>query len=345
MTADADREQKRRRVLAILERRGADAVVLTSATTLNWYLGGARTHVSLAADPVLAVRVAPDGDEVWLTSNEAPRLLAEELPPDVVIRGRRWYEALPALDGWSEADLERELWAARWPLLPSETATFRALGADAAAAITAVLMTAEPAWTERRVAADVTRGLVACGADALVVLVGGASRSTLPHPLPTSARIGDRALVVVCARRHGLIANLSRLVAFGPRPDAERSRQDAILYVEQQALDATTPGARLADVLATIDNAYQTAGFGADHWQGHHQGGVAGYAGRDPRASPGTDHQISVGQAFAWNPWVPGAKVEDTLLLGDSGLEPLTVDPAWPVVEVGGRLRPDVLLR
>lgn len=345
VSGPTDRDVKRRRVLAILERRGADAVLLTSATTLSWYLDGARTHVSLAADPVVVVRVDRAGDEVWLTSNESARLVAEELPAGLTVHERAWYEPRPPLTGWPESALERELWEARSPLLPGETHRFRRLGVDAAEAVTAALTAAEPGWTEQRLAARITGGLVERGADPLVVLVGGATRPGLPHPLPTAAPIGGRALVVVCARRHGLIADLSRWVAFGAPTAEERARQDRILSVEQVALDATRPGTRLADVLAAIGEAYETAGFGARHWQGHHQGGLAGYAGRDPRAGPDTDHLIRAGQAFAWNPWAPGAKVEDTVLVADGAIEVLTVDPAWPTVTVNGRLRPDVLVR
>ena len=68
-------------------------------------------------------------------------------------------------------------------MLPDETARFRHLGRDAAEVVTAVLSAAEPSWTERQVAAEVSRGLVERGADPLVILVGGASRSAWPHPL------------------------------------------------------------------------------------------------------------------------------------------------------------------
>jgi hypothetical protein len=47
--------------------------------------------------------------------------------------------------------------------------------------------------------------------------------------------------------------------------------------------------------------------------------------------------------ALAWNPSLPGAKVEDTFLLAKQGLENLTLDPAWPMTSVDGRPRPMVL--
>lgn len=336
----ADHAEKRRRLLAVLDGSGADALALTSATALAWYLDGARSHVSLAAEPVLAVRVDREGDEVLFTSNETARLVAEELPAWLAVRERPWYAPPPDLDALPEAAVADALLAARSPLLPVETARFARLGVEAAAALTDVLGAAEPTWTERRLAAEVARAVVDRGADPLVVLVGGEARAALPHPLPTDGPLGRRVLVVLCARRHGLVVNLSRALAFGYLSEAERDVQDRVLAVEQAALDALVPGTTLAEVLAVIARSYAGHGFGEDHWRGHHQGGVAGYSGRDPRATPGSGFRVGPGQAFAWNPWVPGGKVEDTVLLTPAGTEVLSVDPRWPVARVGGRSRP-----
>jgi hypothetical protein len=344
----SDRAVKRARVMAILDELGADAVVLSSAASVSWYLDGGRTGVSLAADPIVAVRVGRDGDDVLVTSNEADRLRGEELPHGVTLRERAWHES-PDAGGLTEASVADRLRAARSPLLPGETARFRALGADAARVVTDALLEARPDWSERRLAAELAAGLVAIGADPLVLLVGGATRTAFPHPLPTDARLGRRALAVVCARRDGLIANLSRWVAFGAETDRERDDGRRILAVEAAAFAAATPGRTLGGVLEAIAEAYPAAGLPADQWTRHHQGGMAGYAGRDPRAVPGAEDVVRLEQAFAWNPWVPGAKVEDTVLLTGTQEEPrievLTVDPRWPVVEVDGRSRPVTLVR
>lgn len=45
----------------------------------------------------------------------------------------------------------------------------------------------------------------------------------------------------------------------------------------------------------------------------------------------------------AWNPSGDGCKVEDTALVAAAGPELLVHDPDWPLVEVGGRFRPDLL--
>ena len=54
------------------------------------------------------------------------------------------------------------------------------------------------------------------------------------------------------------------------------------------------------------------------------QGGLTGYASREIIATPQTDQQIRVGQAFAWNPSISGAEVKETFVLTESGPEMLT---------------------
>ncbi len=155
-------------------------------------------------------------------------------------------------------------------------------------------------------------------------------------------------MVVLCARRHGMIANLTRWVRVGPASKEERAAELGILQVEAEYFAATRPGATLGEVLERGSVAYAHQGFSADEWQNHHQGGAAGYAGRDPRAVPAAADRVHDGQVFAWNPSARTAsglsqKVEDTVLLAGGAIRPLTVDPAWPTVSVQGLERPVVL--
>ncbi|WP_307807357.1 M24 family metallopeptidase [Naasia sp. SYSU D00948] len=333
---------KRARVLEILDRHKADSVLLTTAAAVNWYLDGARTHVSLAAPPIVAVRVGRHGDVVHLTGNERDRMLREELPEDVEVRARDWWLPAPA-DGIAEAAIAAELRAARSALLPTESARFAALGRRAAEALTDALEGATPDMTEAALAARVT-GLVASrGMDSLVVLVGGESRSEHRHPLPTPSPIGRRAMVVLCARRWGLIANLTRWIRFGPATAEEEDSEARILEVEADAFAVTRAGAAVSDALAEIAAAYPRHGFPPVEWTRHHQGGPAGYDGRDPRAVPGLPDVFAPRAHVTWNPSAAGAKVEDTVVIEGGIVTPLTVDPRWPTTPVRGVARPSVL--
>ncbi|WP_460798980.1 M24 family metallopeptidase [Microbacterium sp. GXF0217] len=328
--------------------------MLTSHEAVSWYLDGVRTHVSLAGPPVLAVRVEDAGDTLFVAANEADRLIAEELlpvdsdrivrvpwqtPPSEAalqgaLRGPSSLNSSPT--GIPESVVAADLRAARASLLPAERDRYRDLGRDTAEVLTDVLADAAPDQTEQAVAAAVATGLVARGIDPLVILVSGTQRLAFRHPLPTSAPLGERAMIVACGRRHGLIANITRWVG----ADAADER---ILAVERAFLDASVPGRPLDEVFAAGTAAYAANGFDPDEWQRHHQGGPTGYAGRDPRATTATTDALAEWQAFAWNPTAQGVKVEDTLLRTPDGWEVLTLDERWPTIAVDGLDRPVAL--
>lgn len=336
-----DRIEKRERVARVLAMQEGP-LVLASHETLAWYLEGVRTHVSLAGPPVLAVRVERAGDTIFVADNEADRLIAEELLPEDaerVVRVPWWIppaEAAAETPAAPESTMAGALRAARAAMLPAERERYRSLGRETAAVLTDVLALVDPDESERSVAGALAREMAARGIDPLVTLVSGADRLAYRHPLPTDGRLGSRAMVVVCGRRHGLIANATRWVGEGV-DDA------AILRVERAFLDASAPGTRLDEAFAAGTAAYASAGFSADEWRRHHQGGPTGYAGRDPRATPATTDLLVADQAFAWNPTAPGRKVEDTMLWRVDGWEVLTVDERWPTVHVDGLRRPVTL--
>jgi Xaa-Pro aminopeptidase len=126
-------------------------------------------------------------------------------------------------------------------------------------------------------------------------------------------------MLVVCAERGGLYVSLTRIVDF-EEPDREVARRqeacEEILYRMRE--EATRPGRTLADALEDCKRFYAEVGF-PDEWRLHHQGGMTGYAAREVIASPETEQEIQVGQAFAWNPSITGAKAEETFILTGDG--------------------------
>jgi hypothetical protein len=348
----ADRAIKRRRVLDILDAAGRDSLLLTSNTALTWYLDGSRVHISLAGDPIAAMLVDRGGDHLVTFNNEAGRIAAEELPAQVNLHTVPWHgnlhQAAAAVGSntrppLAEADVATELRAARQQLLPAESARYSLLSAELAAIMTDVLSAARPDTTEFGLVSALAARVVAAGAEPLVLLCNGSSRSAFRHPLATHSPLGRRAMAVVCARRDGLVANITRWVRFDAGTPEERDAEARIAAVEADIFDATVPGARLDRIFAEIQAAYVRHGFGADQWEQHHQGGPAGYAGRDPRVTQAATDVVVLDQAFTWNPSGPGVKIEDTVQLTDSGLRILTVDPRWPVTTVNGLHRPVTL--
>jgi antitoxin VapB len=197
--------------------------------------------------------------------------------------------------------------------------------------------------TEFAAAARMAEAIIETGSDPVVLLVAGAARLPVHrHALPTQAALGSRAMLVACARRHGLIANLTRFVAFAPLGPRDADRYERLLRVDVAYNRATRPGVRVGDACRAGVEAFAEHGFDPNEWHLHHQGGPTGYEGRDYLANVASSAAIEESQAFAWNPSVPSLKSEDTILAGG---EVLTVDPAWPAVEVDRMTRPLVLER
>ena len=175
-----------------------------------------------------------------------------------------------------------------------------------------------------------------------LVFIGVAGESRVRnfrHPLPTDQIIGNRLVASICARRKGMIASVTRIVSFEENVDSYAN----ILKVESALLNATVVGAKFSDPVVAAAKAYGENGFDELEWQKHHQGGPTGFAPRDWPANQQSQQLILENQPIAWNPTGNGWKAEDTILATSAGIEILSTDPNWPELEVGGRMRPDVL--
>ena len=153
-------------------------------------------------------------------------------------------------------------------------------------------------------------------------------------------------MVVICARRQGLIASLTRIICAGAIPDELRRRTDACARVNARLYAATRPGANGSELYRTAAEAYAEVGFpGEEHL--HHQGGAAGYRTRDWVAHPASAERVEEFQAFAWNPSITGTKTEETCVAALDAVEILTTTTGWPQIPINieGReyLSPDVL--
>jgi Xaa-Pro aminopeptidase len=343
-------------------RDGAGALRLRGLDWTSWITCGGSMAVLLAAETGIAeVVVTPDRAVVVTDDIERARLEAEEIPGGLEVVASRWWER-GAADAFvnevrggapvvsdrprtGELPLPGEAVALRRTLAPEELDRYRALGRAAAEAVTDALLAAEPGWTGFRLAGASAEALWSRGIHPALALVAGEERLPVHrHPTPSAEKLGGRAMLVVCARRHGLYANLTRFVYFRPpTADEERLTED-VARIEIAALDASRPGVTLGEVFDALAGAYAGAGHrGAE--ERHHQGGPCGYLSRDAIAVPGSTIPLAPGGAVAWNPSLPGAKIEDTMVLGPDGLENLTADPRWPTTDVGGRARPIPLVR
>ncbi|MFQ6171568.1 M24 family metallopeptidase [Oryzobacter sp. R7] len=352
----------------VAARLDLDSLVVREPANLTWLLG-ARVNVpqtleTACLDVVVHVARTDRAPSLVVVTNaiEAPRLRHQELSGlddacEVEWHVVPWWEGresrLPTGDRVgsdralpSVTSVTHELAQARRRLTTDQRALLAEVCRDGAAAATAAALAVSPSSTGYAAAGVLARELLERELDPVVLLVGGAPHlEAHRHPLPVAEPLGGRALLVACARRRGLIASISRVVSFTPPGAEERDAYERLLRVEQSFLDHSVVGARLGDVVASGCSAYETHGFAADEWHRHHQGGLSGFVPREFPASPGSDDILEEGAVVAWNPSAAGWKVEDTCLVLPDGPQPLVDDGTWPTLTVGGRRRPDVLVR
>jgi antitoxin VapB len=192
-----------------------------------------------------------------------------------------------------------------------------------------------PGQAEQEIAACLGDETQRRGAQPIVNLIAVDERVVkYRHPLPTDKTLERYALLVLCGRWRGLVCSISRLVHFGPLPDALRRKAEAVAAVDAAYHAATRPGATLGEIIQRGQRVYAETGF-AEEWRFHHQGGAAGYEPREVLGTPDSKDVVAVGQAFAWNPSIAGTKSEDTLLVGEQGSEVLTAIDDWPLLPNG----------
>ena len=370
-TRDAEETtQKLAQLRALLEEHRAPAVVLGRVANFAWATGGGRSFVNVATDFGAAWAVVGRAGAWVVASNiEAQRLAEEEVDPATwePVAYAWWepegaIEAVRRLTGAEPSallsdgalpgarDVSRDLARLRQRLGRAEVRRAQALGRDLAEALEATCRAAQPGETEWAVAGRLAAACCARGIVPVVHLVAADERACRRHPLPTDRPVARYALVAVSGMRGGLVASATRLVHWGPVPPELLRRWRAAAQVEAELLAATRPGALARDLFALAQDAYARAGF-PDEWRHHHQGGLAGYASREWRATPTGTEVLAADQLVAWNPTVAGAKSEDTVRTREDDLpEVLTRTGSWPeevfVARSGARIpRPAILER
>lgn len=339
------RGSRRERLRELMDHRGLGAMVLRRPANFAWYTGGGDSRVDHASpDGVADVVVCRDGDYVVTSNIEAPRMRTEQARGLEVIE-YPWYgdRAAPvrelvggpafgadaAIEG--AVDVSGSVAELRQVLDPDAAQRLRSVGRDATAAMADAAAAVEAGISEFDAAAGLAAACKRRGLSATVLLAAADERIRQHrHPVPVGACIERRAMLVASAERGGLYANLTRIVELD-EPDPELARRVAACeeILARMREEATRPGRTLAEAFLDCQRFYREAGY-PDEWMRHHQGGSTGYGSREVIATPSTPDPIRVGQAFAWNPSIAGAKAEETFLLTEGG----------PEVVAGGAVSP-----
>lgn len=349
----------------MMSEQGAQAVRFRGVDWFSWVTGGGSSVVIFTTEiGVAEVLVTETRAFVLTTPIERDRLRLEEVSDEFEVVASPWMDP-SAMDRWvrdqlgdgrvlsdrpraDEGRLPISFERSRWALEPEERDRYRQLAEESAQAMTAALVGAKPDWSETRLAGEGARELWSRGIHPTLVMVAGEDRlERHRHPFPSQSRLERRAMMVFCARRHGLYANLTRFVAFARPTQKEKDRMAIVAEIEADAFEVTRPGSRMSELYSAIARSYESRDLSSEI-ENQHFGGPTGYLSREcfarPQVKDEEDPLLPNFSAVAWNPTLPGSKIEDTILVGPGGsIEILTVDKKWPVTQIRGRPRPDVL--
>jgi antitoxin VapB len=355
---------KTERLLSLMSQAGLGGVLINSQPNFSWLTAGGRNATDLSREAgVGTLFLRRDGKRFVLANKiEMERLLSEELDgqgyepvdfaweeekgnPNIIAHVARSLttEGLPIGSDLILSEgvqlIDGDIARARYQLTEDEIERFKSLGKDAGQAIGTVAHKLEPGISEREVARRAIDALSAVGAFPVVTLVAADDRlKRFRHPVPTDLKWKKVVMIVVCARRDGLVASLTRIVCDGAVPEDLDIRTRSSAFVNAALFDGTRPGMTGRELYELAVRAYSEVGFPSEEHL-HHQGGAAGYRTRDWVAHPLSTEKVQDAQAFAWNPSITGSKTEETCIAFEDRIEIITTSPDWPSIpiEVEGR--------
>lgn len=329
-------EARLRTVRALLDRRRVSSAFLVARRNFSWLTAGGVNHIVLATETGEAGLLVGRDEAVVIAPNIEARRVADEELAGLGI-------GVDAVDWWrpggiaeeaqrragagllDDADLEDDLEGLRSRLSPFDQERLGVLGREATRAVEASVAAVTAGMTEDELVTDLQCRLgdmrapvLLCAADDRIV--------KYRHPLPGPTPIRRRVMLILVGERWGLHVAVTRFRELEPPGDDLRARIAAVREVQAALHEATRPGATLGEVFAAGQAAYARAGY-PDEWQLHHQGGTIAYRGRERVAKPGDPTRIEDGMAFAWNPSITGAKVEETFVLEPGGRRRIVTRP------------------
>ena len=262
----------------------------------------------------------------------------------------RWLTATVAANGRTDAELvatERLVERARVRKDPYEIDTLREAARRLSVVATAAPAEVRRGLTERDVALAIDRRVRQAGFErpAFDTMVASGPNAALPHARPGERTITEGDLVVLDfgGVYDSYCVDLTRTVSVGPASARAREVYAAVREARDRAVAVVAPGRSRFDIDAAARDTLGRYGLGEafGHGTGH---GLGIEVHEDPRISrrrPDVDTEeeaVASGMIFTIEPgaYLPGwggVRIEDDVLVTDTGVEVLT-DTTTELIEI-----------
>ncbi|MET9267579.1 aminopeptidase P family protein [Amycolatopsis sp. NPDC004079] len=351
--------RRRAALAALLHENGVDALLVTDLLNIRYLTGFTGSNAALL------VHAGGDAKTLFCTDGRYTTQSESEVPDLERVLDRASARALAAHAGSRLADYGRTGFESqhvsveahenlkvpfdrveliRTPGLTEqlrvvkdevEIAALRAACAAADRALAGLIEAGgvRPGRTELEVARDLENRMLEHGSSGISFesIVAAGPNSAIPHHRPTGAELsrGDFVKFDFGATVDGYHSDMTRMVVIGEPADWQREIYDLVHRAQAAGCEAVLPGAVVSEVDAAARSVIADAGYGEQfaHGLGHGVGLEVHEAPSLAAAGVGT---LSAGMAVTVEPGVylagrGGVRIEDTLVVRDSGPELLTL--------------------
>jgi len=189
-----------------------------------------------------------------------------------------------------------------------------------------------PGMRETEIAALFEYSLKMNGADRVgfETIVASGPRSAMPHAHPSQREVGSAEFLKLDggAQWQGYHSDMTRTWVLGSATSQQKQIFQIVLEAHDEAISAVRPGMLAEELDGVARRVIEEAGYGAyfGHGTGH---GVGLSVHEKPRIGKDSQTPLAEGMAFTiepgiYLPGVGGVRIEDTVLLTESGVEVLT---------------------
>lgn len=343
---------------------GIDALVVTKAVHIRWLTGFTGSNgmavigpdgLTLITDQRYEVQVAHQLAEAAVTADIA--ITRDPSEPVVTAVGSAKTVGLESADvTWAQQRRFAE-WLGPRTLSPTEdlieaerrikdsaeVARLKMAAAIADAALDAVRNDLGAGMTEAQIATTLDRYMVDLGADGLSfpTIVAAGPNSAKPHARPSDRVIeaGDMVVIDFGAAVDGYGSDMTRSFLVGDTTDRQREIFDAVIEAQAAGVAAVADGVEEREIDRVCRDHLSAHGLGEAfiHGTGH---GIGLEIHENPILSSRASGILRSGYVItvepgAYLPELGGIRIEDSVVVTESGCEPITLSSKDPTVVPG----------
>ena len=366
LTASPRTDARLARLRALVDGRGLDAMLISS-TANKRYFSGLRMLADEEATWPGTLLITRDARVIFADSryteqaeHEAPGWevilttggIGQDLPPilerdEVVSLGLEagvlthadWTALAAAAPGVELHDMDDEIVPLRLVKTDEEVDAIGRACALTDACFAHLVDFVQPGMTEREVAWELESWFRANGAESLAFLplVLAGPRAAMPHGQPSDAIVerGNVLLIDFGCAVDGYRSDMTRTLFIGDVPEHVRRAHDAVRAAQAAAMEALAVGVNGQEVDALARRVITDAGFEPfGHGLGH---GIGLEVHEPPSLRKTRPYTLEAGMVFSvepgiYQPGVTGVRIEDIVVLEESGPRSLTNAPREPLV-------------